>query len=180
MGFFSRYFEGYTEEKRPGEDGRMHTVRTYRGFWYVPALSGPRRVLRCAGYLALYAAGAAFFLAGASRREIANSTSYVGLATGVSLFALVIQIIPLAGCAFGKARQTAYQYRSGSKTCILWARRITAGAMALTAALALLAGLLEDGIRFAPLLFALGSLSEAGIGLAESRIEYYTEHNENA
>ena len=179
MGFFSRYFEGYSEEKRPGDDGRMHTVRTYRGFWYVPALSGPQRVLRCAGYLALYAAGAAFFLAGASRREIANSTSYVGLATGVSLFALLIQVIPLVGCAFGKARQTVYQYRSGSKTCILWSR-ITAGVMALTAVLALLAGLLGDGIGFAPLLFALGSLFEAGIGLTESRIEYRTEHNENA
>ena len=154
MGFFSRYFEGYSEEKRPGDDGRMHTVRTYRGFWYAPALSGPQRVLRCAGYLALYAAG-------------------------VSLFALLIQVIPLVGCVFGKARQTVYQYRSGSKTCILWSC-ITAGVMALTAVLALLAGLLGDGIGFAPLLFALGSLCEAGIGLAESRIEYRTEHNENA
>ena len=179
MGFFSRYFDGYTEEKRPGDDGKMHTVRVYRGFWYVPALSDIQRWLRCVGYLVLYATGGALFFAGAARREIANSTSYVGLATGLSLFALLIEAIPLMGCAFGKARQTSYQYRSGSKACILWAR-ITAGAMALTAALALLAEVLGKGIGLAPLLFALGSLCEAGIGLVESKIEYHTEHNENA
>lgn len=179
MGFFSRYFEGYSEEKRPGDDGKLHTVRTYRGFWYVPGLSKAQRGLRCLGYLALYAAGAGLFLAGASRREIANSTSYVGLATGLSLFALLIEAIPLAGCAFGKERQTAYQYRSGSKTCILWAR-ITAGAMAVTGVLALLAGLLGGEAGIAPLLFVLGAACEAGIGLVESRIDYYTEHNENA
>lgn len=179
MGFFSRYFEGYSEDRRPGDDGRLHTVRVYRGFWYVPGLSKLQRALRCLGYLALYAAGAALFLTGAARREIANSTPYVGLATGVSLFALLIEAIPLAGCAFGSRRQTSYQYRSGSKTCILWAR-ITAGAMALTAALALLAGVLEKEVGLAPLLFALGSACEAGIGLVESSIEYHTEYNENA
>lgn len=179
MGFFSRYFEGYSEEKRPGDDGRLHTVRTYRGFWYVPGLSGLQRVLRCLGYLALYAAGVGLFLAGASRREIANSTSYVGLATGLSLFALLLEAIPLAGCAFGKERQTAYQYRSGSKACLLWSG-IAAGVMALTAALALLAGLLGGEAGIAPMLFVLGAACEAGIGLVESRIEYHTEHNENA
>lgn len=179
MGFFSRYFEGYAEEKRPGDDGKLHTERIYRGFWYVPALSATRRALRCVGYLSLYAAGGALFLAGASQREAANSTSYVGFATGLGLFALLIEAIPLMGCAFGKERQTSYQYRSGSKTCILWAR-ITAGTMALTAALALLAGLLGGKVGFAPLYFALGSLCQAGIGLVESKIDYHMEHNENA
>lgn len=179
MGFFSRYFEGYSEDKRPGDDGKLHTVRVYRGFWYVPALSTVQRRLRCVGYLALYIAGGALFLAGAARREIANSTSYVGLATGLGLFALLIEVIPLMGCAFGNARQTSYQYRSGSKACILWAG-ITAGAMALTAALALLAELVGRGIGLAPLFFVLGSLCEAGIALVERKIEYHTEHNENA
>ena len=43
-GFFRRFFEDYTEDRRPGGDGRLHTERVYRGFLYAPELTTGQRV----------------------------------------------------------------------------------------------------------------------------------------
>lgn len=179
-GFFHRYFEDYTEEKRPGSDGRMRVTRTYRGFWYAPLLTNGQRVLRAAAYLLLYAGSLALFIVGAMQRTACNVVWYVAIATGLSLFGAAIGLIPLLGCAFGKAQQTVYQYRSGHRTCVLWAR-ITAGCMLVTAILAILATLLAgEKLSKAVLLFVLAGLCQAAIGAAESRISYERRHNANA
>lgn len=102
-GFFHRYFEDYTEEKIPGSDGRMHIKRTYRGFWYAPQLTSGQRALRAAAYLLLYAGSLVLFILGAMQRTACNVAWYVAIATGLSLFSAVIELIPLLGCAFGKA-----------------------------------------------------------------------------
>lgn len=179
-GFFHRYFEDYTEEKIPGSDGRMHIKRTYRGFWYAPQLTGGQRALRAAAYLLLYAGSLVLFILGAMQRTACNVAWYVAIATGLSLFSAVIELIPLLGCAFGKAEQTVYQYRSGHRTCVLWAR-ITAGCMGATALLAILATLLAGGMPGrAVLLFALSGLCQAAIGETENRVPYERRHNANA
>ncbi|MDD7174151.1 MAG: hypothetical protein PUH70_03635 [Clostridiales bacterium] len=178
--FFQRYFEDYTEEKIPGSDGKMHITRTYRGFWYAPQLTQGQRILRAVAYLLLYAGGLALFILGAMRPCACNVAWYVAIATGLSLFSVLIELIPLCGCALGKAEQTVYQYRSGHRTCVLWAR-ITAGCMASTALLAILATLLAgETIGAAVLLFALGALCEAAVGEAESRVPYERRHNAKA
>lgn len=179
-GFFGRYFEDYTEERIPGSDGKMHTLRVYRGWWYVPRLTKAQRVLRAVVYLLLYGCGLALFVMGALQRSGCNSCWFVALPTGLVLFSLLIELIPLLGCALGKARQTVYQYRSGSKTCVLWAK-ITAGLMALTTALALLYfPLAHEPVGKTVAYFALACVCEAAVGLMEGRVIYDRQYNADA
>ena len=110
------------------------------------------------------------------QRTACNVAWYVALWTGLSLFGALIGLIPLLGCAFGRAQQTVYQYRSGHRTCVLWTR-ITAGCMAATALLALLAG---EAPGRAVLLFALAGLCQAAVAAAESRVPYERRHNADA
>ena len=179
-GFFRRYFQDFTEDRRPGEDGRMHTSRVYRGFLYAPRLAPRQRAARGVLLPLLTLGGGVLFILGAMRPCACNVAWYVAIATGLSLFSVLIELIPLCGCALGKAEQTVYQYRSGHRTCVLWAR-ITAGCMASTALLAILATLLAgETIGAAVLLFALGALCEAAVGEAESRVPYERRHNAKA
>lgn len=180
-GFFRRFFEDYTEERLPGDDGKLHTRRVYRGWWYAPRLSRAQRVLRAALYLLLFGGGVALFMLGAMQPSGSNRAWYVALSTGLVLFSALIEVIPLLGCIFGKPRQTVYQYRSGSKTCVLWAR-ITAGLMALTAVLTLLFFALsrEAAAVDAALFFAGACACEAAVGLLESHVAYDRCHNPDA
>ena len=177
---YHRFFEGYTEEKVPGDDGKLHTKRVYRDFLYVPRLTRAERAMRLLGYPLLYLAGISLFISGATREAACNTAWYAALATGLSLVCAVIEAVPLFCCAFGPEEQTVYQFRSGHRTCVLWAR-ITAGAMALTAVLALIATLLGgDGAWVPLLLFALACACEAAVGVLESRVAYEKRTNPNA
>ncbi|MGN1019732.1 MAG: hypothetical protein ACI4O7_05110 [Aristaeellaceae bacterium] len=179
-GFFSRFYEGWTEERLPGDDGRLHTRRTYRDWWYVPRLTPIQRRLRAAGYTALYLGGVALFILAAAQPCPCNSTGWVAVIMSLALVSAVIEAIPLFTCAFGKEKQTVYQLRSGHRTCILWGR-ITAGLMALTTLAALIAALLAGGGGLLPvLLFAIACGCEAAIGLIESRVAYDRQTNPNA
>ena len=177
---YHRFYEGYTEEKIPGDDGKLHTRRTYRDFYYAPVLTKAQRSLRMIGYPLLFLGGVLLLGLGAVQKAGCNTAWYVALATGLSLVSAVVEAIPLFTCAMGKEKQTVYQFRSGHRTCILWAR-ITAGIMALTALLAVLATLLAgDGAWLPPALFALACGCEALVGVLEDRVAYEKQHNPNA
>ena len=177
---YHRFFEGYTEEKLPGDDGRLHTKRTYRDFLYAPKLTSAQRILRMAGLGALYLGGAVLLVLGAAQRAACNTAWYTVIGLGLSLICLVIEAIPLFTCLTAPAQQTVYQYKAGHRTCVLWAR-ITAGAAALTTVLALIATLVSgETIGLPVLLFALACGCEVAVGLIESAIPYEKQHNPNA
>lgn len=179
-GFFHRFYEDYTEQRLPDADGKLHTQRTYKGFFYCPRLTRLQRLLRATACCILYGGGMSFFIAGAASRAVCNTVWYVALTTGLALICGLIELIPLCCCAFGKAEQTVYQYRSGHCTCVRWSG-ITAGAMALTALLALIATLTAGEAVGTPVrLFALACLLEAAIWLIEARVAYDRKCNPNA
>lgn len=179
-GFFRRYFQDYTEERRPGEDGKMHTSRVYRGFLYAPALTPRQWVLRGTLLPLLVLGGGIVFILGAAQRAVCNTLWYTALATGASLIALLLCVIPLFQCVLAPMEQTVYQYRAGHRALVLLAR-IGAGCSALTALLALLGTLLGGDGRWLPALcFALCALMQAAAGEIERRIPYARKTNPNA
>ena len=105
-GFFRRYFQDYTEDRRPGEDGRMHTSRVYRGFLYAPVLTPRQRVLRGILLPLLVLGGGIVFILGAAQRAICNTLWYTALGTGASLIALLLCVIPLFQCVLAPKEQT--------------------------------------------------------------------------
>lgn len=179
-GFFRRFFEDYTEDRRPGKDGRLHTERVYRGFLYAPELTTGQRVRRGVVLMLLCLGSDALFILGASQRAACNALWYTALATGASLIALLAELIPLFQCALAPALQTVYQYRAGHRALVLLAR-ICAGCMALTALLALLGTLLSgDGQLLPALCFALSALAQAAAAEIERRVPYARRTNPNA
>ena len=179
-GFFRLYFQDYTEDRRPGEDGRMHTSRVYRGFLYAPVLTPRQRVLRGILLPLLVLGGGIVFILGAAQRAVCNTLWYTALGTGASLIALLLCVIPLFQCVLAPKEQTVYQYRAGHRALVLLAR-IGAGCSALTALLALLGTLLGgDGCWVPALCFALCALMQAAAGEIERRIPYARKTNPNA
>ncbi len=177
---YHRFFEGYTEEKMPGDDGKMHTKRTYRDFLYVPKLTRIQRGLRTAGLISLYIGGAVLLVLGASQRTACNSAWYTAIGLGLSLLCLVIEAIPLFACLTAPKQQTVYQYKSGHRTCVLWAR-LAAGAIAFTCLMSVIAGVVNGETSGLPcVLFALSCICEAAVGVIESAIPYEKQHNPNA
>lgn len=178
-GFFRRYFEDYTEERLPGGDGRLRTKRAYRGFYYAPELSQIRRAMRAVGYSLSYLAALAGFVWVGTLRAACNAAWYVAPAMGISLASAAVLAIPLFGCAFGAKRQTVYQYRSGSISCIRWSL-ITAGGMGLTALLALVACVLAGESVLPAGGYLLAACAMALPGWAERKVTYAREHNPEA
>ena len=88
-GFFRRYFQDYTEDRRPVEDGRMQTSRVYRGFLYAPRLAPRQRAARGVLLPLLTLGGGVLFILGAMQRAVCNTLWYTALTTGASLIALL-------------------------------------------------------------------------------------------
>ena len=179
-GFFRRYFQDFTEDRRPGEDGKMHTSRVYRGFLYAPRLAPWQRAARGVLLPLLTLGGGVLFILGAMQRAVCNTLWYTALTTGASLIVLLLAVIPLFQCVLAPREQAIYQYRTGHKALVLLSR-VCAGCMALTALLALLGTLLAGDRALSPaLLFALSALCEAATGEIERRIPYERKTNPNA
>ena len=158
----------------------MHTSRVYRGFLYAPALTPRLRVLRGLLLPLLMLGGGVVFILGAVQRVHCNTLWYTALATGASLIAMLLSVIPLFQCVLAPMEQTVYQYRAGHCALVLLAR-IGACCSALTAALALLGTLLGgDGCFMPALCFALCALMQAAAGETEHRVPYARKTNPNA
>lgn len=174
--FFQRYFEDFTEERVPDAQGKLRRSLIYRGFYFVPRLTGGRYALRAVALVLLYALGAAAFVYAASREAVCNKAWYVALSTGLSLIGLVMLALPLFSCAFGGKRQTVYQFRSGSRRCVRWSL-IAAGMMALTALLAAFSCLSAGAGAYPAPLFLAGAALICAIGALENRVVYERAHN---
>ncbi len=177
---YHRFFEGYTEEKMLGDDGKLHTKRTYRDFLYVPRLTRNQYILRAVCLTGLYLGGAVLLILGAAQRAACNSVWYTAVGLGLSLLCLVIEAIPLFACLTAPRKQTVYQYKAGHRTCVLWAR-LASGAIALTCLLSLIATVVNHETLGLPLmLLALSCACEATVGIIESTIPYERQQNPNA
>ena len=168
---YRRHFEGWSEVKEKGEDGRVRTRRVYTGVYHRARLSDRQSRLLRAAYALLWLAAAALFLFAATRPTPSNTVVYVTALQGLCVALLGWLMWALYNYVTAGRNMTLgeYHYVGMVKRAAL----CSAAALGLTALGTLAYRLIHpDGQLLCAALFLLGALCCLGIRLAESRVAY--------
>lgn len=182
--YYHKYFHGYTEIRRISKSGRMTIERRYTAPWHVHQLTTKQWILVKAAYVLGALLSSALFLWALMQRVPTNST---GIVAAPGLLSGLLMLLLWAGvCAYVTAprRMTWWQHRSG-KTKIQRFTLLTAIGIGLTAlakmvCICVFLGFSWEGEVFPLLALLLSAVPLVLIYLAEQKMPYEEQENENA
>jgi hypothetical protein len=180
---YHRHFEGYTETRGTGSDGKRKIVRVYTGAYYAQALSDKRRKQNRLLFAALYLGAAALFVLCASARIPSNAAWYLAVAQALSFFSLFWMLYVLIQYLTAPAKMEVGHYRATSGP-IMKSSRTAAVTLGLLALMTLGNALLLPGQGLlSGFLCATGYACSATavfmVGRIESRIAYNRTRSEH-
>lgn len=124
-GNYRRHFEGWSEYRETGEDGKSRIRRVYTGVYHKAALPDGRIKLLRASYALLWLAAAALFLVAATRSTPGNAAIYIAALQAASIAGLAWLFWALYNILTSGLRMTLGEFRyvkmvrSASRFCAL-------------------------------------------------------------
>lgn len=181
---YHRHFEGYTEVRRIGPDGKCRIERVYTADYRVQALDGRRRAELRLAYVLLWAAGVGLFGYASTRYVGSNGAVYVNLAQAVAVAGLAWVAGVLFNYLTAPRKLTIHEYRSTSPS-LCHASMTAATALLASGVLTLLHLLLQFrtagvGEALCAGLLALSAGCLFLVNRLEHRVPYSIQSNENA
>lgn len=131
--YYHKHFQGFTEIRRVGKNGRITIERCYTAPWQRHRLTNRQWVLTKAAYVLGVLLSSILYLWAAARRIASNSAPLVAAPT--VLAGLMLLLMWMSVCAYVTAPRsmTLWEYRSGKGKVELFSR-LAAAALLLTAA----------------------------------------------
>lgn len=183
-GSYHRYFEGYSEQKVPGENGhRNRIVRVYVGDYYKRKCSDCAWIAVKAAYALLYLAAVAVYLFAMVLPIGSNHAWYVALPGLLSVVPLILVFAKLTACLVTKRTMMIYDFKYVFHRVVRYCTA-AAGFLFATALMKLLYILVNLPGEVWPEVFSclgcfLGAGLILGIGLLERNAKYEIIKNKN-
>lgn len=174
---FHRYFEGYTEYRELGQNGKEHTRRVYTASWYSQELSRRQSVLLRVCYVLLFLLMCASVVVAGTRQGASGTAFYIVLAELATLIALFwLGYTLFVNYLFVPKKMTVHDYRVSSGA-LKRSSLLLAVFFGVDAAMTILEAVLkgtDSFVSFPAVLaaFAAGCLCAAAIHLAEKKVPY--------
>lgn len=112
---YHRFFEGYSEFKKVGQNGKVRIERVYTGIWYTPDLSRGQLILRKCIYLACWIISAVLLIFCATRRIGVNMAWYCVAVQVITIVGLAWAAIGILNYLIAPKRQTVFEWRTSSE-----------------------------------------------------------------
>lgn len=109
---YHKNFEGWTEVKRVGLNGKVGIERVYTGKYYEPALEMRHRIELRLLYLLLIAGSTALYAFTATRTAYCNNAFYVGIFQGLTAVLMLWVIYVMLFYAFTPGKMTIGDYNT--------------------------------------------------------------------
>lgn len=168
---YRRHFEGFSEVKARGADGKIRTRRVYTGVYHRARLSDRQITLHRLAYAALWLIAVALFFFAATRPAESNTVVYVTALQGLCVVTLGWLMWALYNILTAGRDMTLGEYRYVDM--VKRAALFSAAALGLTALGTLIYLLAHPGgSPLCTLWFLLCALCCLGIYLMESRVTY--------
>jgi hypothetical protein len=180
--FYHSYFEGYTEYKRKDSKGKMRLERVYTGKYYIQNLEKWKSLLVRIIYCIFYVIAIAAFLCATTLPSPVNFCVYVNAITAVVCIIMFVNILALINYLTCGHKMKIREYKSGPDKIKKMAKiGIIANVISMVAAIVYIIFIHTFDVEDIKLLcyHLISIISIFAVFFIESKIEYFTEENEN-